>query len=305
MTISETLKDLGARAENVVQGIPWSQLESEGKLADYVGSYLAPAFNDAMLVMNTLYYDFTLYNAASTAAAVKDVTSTVVETANRQLDLVLHGSLTSMLRSGLALSIRAFRDFISLAYGVAFFGAKLHSGQTDYAALSTIPDWKSHADRVYRILRAIKMLDDAKALTWLKWDSSFMEELRVEQGYAPGTKNPLGIAPIIAAIIGSVVALVLIAGLIIWANSTNEVNRKALATLQELCTAKDQSDAVKSQCVKALAIPQASFAAVVQKVAETAIQYLFWGALIVGGIYFAPKIVHSIKEARKEARQPA
>jgi hypothetical protein len=310
MTIEETFNDLTARAETITKGIPWARLEAEGKVGNYVVDYIAPAFSAATDVMNTLYYDIVLYNKAQTESAVKQIAENMYDGIKNQLSDMLHGNISGFLKNGVALQVRNLRDLVSLAYGTAFFGARLHSSATDYAAIASLPynDVKAHADKVVRILEGIKILDDLGVLTFMKWDSSFMEDLRIEQGYPPNTPNPpnpmkgLGAVPVLGIVIAIIAGIVIIAGIWIWARSASEYNRQALATLEKLCSDPSQSEKIKTQCVKALSEPQAGFAAVVQKLGTTALTYVFIGALIVGAIYLAPRIVRSFREAQAEAR---
>jgi hypothetical protein len=307
MAIQDTLNDLSARAEGLVTGIPWAQLEAQGKAGNYVADYMAPAFERAYAVMKTLYYDPVLFNKSQTESAVKQVAENIYDGVKDQIELVLTANVYALLKSGVTVSVRSLRDVISLAYGTAVFGAKLHATTDEPNARTVLPleDVKAHADRIVRIFEAIKILDDLGVLVFMKWDSSFMEELRVEEGLPPNTPNPmkgLGVVPIVAIAIAIVAGIVLIAGIWIWASYASEYNRKALEAVKQICLDPNQPESVKKQCVETLGTPQAGFAAVAMKLGTTALTYIFIGALIVGGIYFAPMIVRSFREAKAEAR---
>lgn len=317
MSVESYLQELAQHAEGAVKGVDWDKLDEQGKgvpldpsqdaHADYMYLYLGPALDRAGRVMNTLYYDPVLVNKAQTESSVKAVANNLYDGAKETLMSLAGGTgFFSLLKGGITFHLQNLRDLISLAYGSALFGAKLHTAAGNYGVVFLgRRAWRDHGDRVCRILNAIAMLDDLGVLKFLKWDSSFMENLRIEQGLPANAPNPmkgLGAIPVLGIAIAIVAGLVLLGGIWIWSATANEYNRQALEILSQICMSPQQDESTKKQCVQALSQPQAGFASVAMKLGTTALTYAFVGALVVGGIYLAPTIVRSVRKAKAEAR---
>ena len=327
-----TIDDLIARANMLVHGIDWDALDSQSRGVpldpkqdahlDYWTVYLAPAFNRAADVMNTLYYDPIIVNRADTEVSLSNIWGEFEKASPYIWDNVslVANPVTYMkmaLTNPLVLNAEPMRNVISYVWGVIMFGVKLHT--TFMIASQGRATMRAHADHIVRLCEAIALLDQAGALSQLKWNSDTMVKLRASQGVsalqpftppvssAPATSglgaNGLGIVvPVLGIVVAVLGAAVLFYGIYKWSTVTTEVNKATLETTKQLCSDPTYAndEASRAGCVKVLGDALAETTKV--KLPSAIMTYVFYAALIAGGIYFAPFIVRSFMGAKKELR---
>jgi len=315
MDLEEAIAQFARDGAQVIKGIDWDALDQQGKgipldpsidvHADYLYLYMGPALDRAGRVMSTLYFDPEITNHTVTKEAIRTVAAEILPTIEEVGKNWALGNYWGAMSAVFSFDLVKLRTFISLAYGIALQGAKMHTAETNYAiAFLDRQSWREHADRVTRILNAISFLDDAQALYWLKWDSQYMKDLRAEQGLPLDMKNPmqgLGAVPL-ALVIAAAAVIVALGAIWAWSRTTTEYNEQALGILREICAdPKDQS--TRDQCIKVLGTPQIGnpFASAISSV----MPYLFAGVLIAGGVFFLPNIVRSFMKARSVAHEGA
>lgn len=318
MDLTDKMVQLAQDGEQLVKGIDWDALDQQGKgipldpsidvHADYIALYMSPAFDKATRVMRTLYYDPALTLSASTKDAVRTVIAQLEPSIEEAAASFSSGNLWGSIKAFAQFDLVKLRTFISLSYGVAMAGVKMHTAETNYAiAFLDRKSWREHADRVVRILNAISFLDDSGALYWLKWDSDEMKELRAQQGLPNDMKNPgiqgLGAVPL-GIIVAAAAVIVALGAIWMWSRTTTEYNEQALGILREICAAP-KDDATRDQCVKVLGSTAAQMGNPFAGVLGSVLPYLFAGALIIGGVMFAPTIVRSLLSARRAAKEGA
>jgi hypothetical protein len=319
MDLEEAIAQFARDGAQVIKGIDWDALDQQGKgipldpsieiRADntsYLYLYMSPALARASRVMSTLYFDPEITNHAVTKEAIRTVAAEILPTIEEVGKNWALGNYWGAMSAAFAFDLVKLRTFISLAYGIALEGTKLHTAETNYAiAFLDRKSWREHADRVTRILNAITFLDDAKALYWLKWDSDQMKELRANQGLPVDMKNPmqgLGWVPPLALIVAAAAVIVCLGAIWAWASTTSQYNEQSLGILRQIC-ADPKDQATRDQCMKVLGTPQIGnpFAGAISSV----MPYLFAGVLIAGGVFFLPTIVRSFLKARSVAHEGA
>lgn len=318
--------DIVAQARTMVSGINWDKLDSESrglsldpnvdpKLGYWV-DYLAPAFNKAADVMNTLYYDPIIVNTASTQNSV-DVIYRLIQDVSPQMQAYERFNNLSLIFSPLPLPIEDFRLMVSYVWGVIMYGTQLHT--TFAIAAMGRQKWRDHADHLVRLCNALAMLDSFGALNRLKWDSSEMQQLRTNQGFTslrpftdyaqPSLSGPAGLgSPVLTGVLVAVGAAILIYGIYEWSSTATEINKQTLDTTQRLCSDPNYANdpQTKERCVKVLgdALARSTMVKPPDLVSQI-IKYGFIAAGVMAAVWFAPTIVRSFKGAAAEARKPA
>jgi hypothetical protein len=316
--------DIVGQANTMVKGIDWDTLDSQSRgipldpnVAPKLGywvDYLAPAFDKAADVMNTLYYDPQIVNIANTQDAV-DVLYRLLQDVSPQMQAYQRFNNPSLIFSPMPLPIEDFRLMISYVWGLIMYGTKLH---TTFAITAVgRQKWREHADHIVRLCEALAMLDSFGALSRLKWDSTEMVNLRAKQGvssiqpfssYAPPSlSGPDGLGSyVVVGIVVAVGAAVLIYGIYEWSVTTSEINRQTLQATQALCSDPNYANdpETKDRCVKVLGDALAK-STMITPPTNTLFKYAIIAVSVGAAIWFLPTIVRSLRGAAAEARKPA
>lgn len=318
------MTDIALQARSMVKGIDWDKLDSESrgipldpkvdpKLGYWV-DYLAPAFDKAADVMNTLYYDPIIVNTAATQGSV-DVIYRLLQDVSPQMQAYQRLNNLSLLFSPLPLPVEDFRLMISYVWGVIMYGAQLH---TTFAITAVgRQKWRDHADHIVRLCNALAMLESFGALSRLKWNSPEMSDLRAKQGFSsirpftgyvpPSLSGPegLGAVPVLAIAV-AVGAAILIYGIYEWASVATEINKQTLDATTQLCADPNYANdpATRDRCTKVLgdALAQSTM---IKPPTGDIVKYLLIAAGIAAAVVFAPTIMRSLKGAAAEARKPS
>lgn len=316
--------DLVARANGMVRGIDWDALETQGrgvpldpnvpaKLGYWV-DYLAPGFNQAAAVMDTLYYDPTVVNAAATTDAL-DVMYRMLQDISPGAQAMARLNDPSLIFDAIPLRADEYRLFISFIWGVVMYGVKLH---TTFAITALGRQaWRTHADHLVMMCNAIVLLDQFKLLDRLRWNSEEMVALRQEEGVtslqpytaylptaAPTPPTTSGLGSPVIALAGIVIAgIVLMYGIYEWTTSTAEMNKQTLDVTKQLCSDPNYANdtATRDRCVTVLS--DALARTTLPKLPTSDLTtYLMYGLFAAAAIYFAPVIVRSLRAAQREAK---
>jgi len=318
--MESSLLELEQRARRLVSGIDWNKLEQQsrglsldpnipitGDSLSYIPLYLAPAFEKSSRVMNTLYFDPHIVMSATVKDAMAEIGERISRRTGEIIATLTAEGFNGMLKLGIELTVFALRDLISLVWGVTMTGIRLHAAPYPIITLGRAK-WREQASLLVMMMEAIVLLDDIGILTPLKWDSDTMQDLREEQGFPRDLKNSnaaagLGALPVLAIIIGAVSAVVLIAGIWIWSKTTLEMNTAALDRIETLCKDPEFAKANGTACLDAINDARKGFNPF-GSIFSAVGPYLFAGAILAAGIYFAPVIVPKIRGAMKAAKTP-
>lgn len=328
------IDDLFAQANTFVNGINWDKLESEGRgvpldpdVAPHLGywvDYLAPAFNRASDVINTLYYDPVIVNHVRTSDALNAVWKVFKDLAP-EAQAYMRLQNPWLLFSPVALPAEDYRLMISYMWGVIMYGVQLH---TSFAIVAVGREqWRKSADTLVRMCEAISVMDKAGALSRLKWGADDMVALRAQQGVSDlkpfsqyvstsepkppatsGAPDGLGLPPLVigAIVVGAVIGIVMIYGLYEWAKTATEINKQTLDATAALCANPTYANdpATKQQCLSVLGTALAESTKPKLPGSEI-LTYLYIAGGIIGFAVLAPHIFALIGASKKMAASTA